>query len=138
LMSKFRSSKKRGFSNSSTLIIWVVCMKYCCIMCRYSWWEESGFFKPSMESDAENFVIVLPPPNVTGSLHLGHALTDAIQVPPPWSSEGDFQLSGRRPFSGPGRLKLILAWSSQVQDCNLMRWGLHFASLNVNNVYTTC
>lgn len=48
--------------------------------CRYSWWEESGFFKPSMTSDAEKFVIVLPPPNVTGSLHLGHGLTDAIQV----------------------------------------------------------
>ena len=48
--------------------------------CRYSWWEESGFFKPSMDSNAENFVIVLPPPNVTGSLHLGHALTDSIQV----------------------------------------------------------
>lgn len=33
-----------------------------------------------MDSKKENFVIVLPPPNVTGSLHLGHALTDAIQV----------------------------------------------------------
>lgn len=47
---------------------------------RYSWWEDCGFFKPSMDSNAENFVIVLPPPNVTGSLHLGHALTDSIQV----------------------------------------------------------
>ena len=33
-----------------------------------------------MESTSDNFVIVLPPPNVTGSLHLGHALTGAIQV----------------------------------------------------------
>lgn len=33
-----------------------------------------------MDSTSDNFVIVLPPPNVTGSLHLGHALTGAIQV----------------------------------------------------------
>ena len=48
--------------------------------CSYSWWEQSGFFKPSMEATGDSFVIVLPPPNVTGSLHLGHALTGAIQV----------------------------------------------------------
>ena len=61
-------------------------------LCRYSWWEEAGFFKPSMESKAENFTIVLPPPNVTGSLHLGHALTVAIQartcLPPPFHLTG--------------------------------------------------
>ena len=55
-------------------------IQYQAVDCRYSWWEESGFFKPSMDSNAEKFVIVLPPPNVTGSLHLGHALTDSIQV----------------------------------------------------------
>ncbi|XP_022655201.1 valine--tRNA ligase-like [Varroa destructor] len=52
----------------------------------YSWWEKQGFFKPEYNSPdilAENskgkFVIVIPPPNVTGSLHIGHALTSAIQ-----------------------------------------------------------
>lgn len=45
----------------------------------YSWWEESGFFKPSMDSTKPPFVIVIPPPNVTGSLHLGHALTNSLQ-----------------------------------------------------------
>ena len=45
----------------------------------YDWWEQCGFFKPDMDSDKPPFVIVIPPPNVTGSLHLGHALTNSIQ-----------------------------------------------------------
>jgi valyl-tRNA synthetase len=45
----------------------------------YDWWHECGFFKPDMDSDKEPFVIVIPPPNVTGALHIGHALTNAIQ-----------------------------------------------------------
>ena len=48
---------------------------------RYGWWEEAGYFKPGSDLDAPNFVMVIPPPNVTGSLHLGHALTTSIQVP---------------------------------------------------------
>ncbi len=52
-------------------------------MGRYSWWEEAGYFKPSDNPDAPNFVMVIPPPNVTGTLHLGHALTTSIQVPLP-------------------------------------------------------
>jgi hypothetical protein len=49
-------------------------------MRRYSWWEEAGYFQPSADPDAPNFVMVIPPPNVTGSLHLGHALTTSIQA----------------------------------------------------------
>ncbi|KAK7696380.1 AP-1 adaptor complex sigma subunit Aps1 [Cerrena zonata] len=50
----------------------------------YDWWEAQGFFKPQFGADGEvkpegQFVIPLPPPNVTGSLHIGHALTIAIQ-----------------------------------------------------------
>jgi len=46
----------------------------------YDWWEKEGLFKPD-DSDKEKptFVIMIPPPNVTGSLHIGHALTCAIQ-----------------------------------------------------------
>lgn len=49
-----------------------------------SWWESSGYYKPDVQkalqtNDEEKFVIVIPPPNVTGSLHLGHALTTAIE-----------------------------------------------------------
>ena len=45
----------------------------------YAHWEETGAFRP-VRPDAQPFTIVIPPPNVTGSLHLGHALTNAIQV----------------------------------------------------------
>jgi valyl-tRNA synthetase len=45
----------------------------------YAWWEEQGFFKPNMDLDQEPYVISMPPPNVTGELHLGHAITLAIE-----------------------------------------------------------
>ncbi|CAK7337835.1 unnamed protein product [Dovyalis caffra] len=47
--------------------------------CWYDWWEASGFFVANASSSKPPFVILLPPPNVTGNLHLGHALTAAIQ-----------------------------------------------------------
>jgi valyl-tRNA synthetase len=48
------------------------------------WWEAEGFFSPNAEEALkkdpdERFTIVIPPPNVTGSLHIGHALTIAIE-----------------------------------------------------------
>jgi valyl-tRNA synthetase len=45
----------------------------------YDWWEAQGYFKPNMESDKEPFVIAMPPPNVTGVLHLGHAITASLE-----------------------------------------------------------
>ncbi|KAG5558497.1 hypothetical protein RHGRI_008438 [Rhododendron griersonianum] len=45
----------------------------------YAWWEKSGFFVADSSSSKPPCVIVLPPPNVTGALHIGHALTCAIQ-----------------------------------------------------------
>ena len=45
----------------------------------YEYWNESGFFQPDPDSSAETFSIVMPPPNVTGHLHLGHALDITIQ-----------------------------------------------------------
>ncbi|PVM86471.1 valine--tRNA ligase [Caulobacter endophyticus] len=45
----------------------------------YEAWEASGAFKPSEDPNAEPFVIVIPPPNVTGSLHIGHALNNTLQ-----------------------------------------------------------
>ncbi len=44
-----------------------------------AWWEEQGFFRSQDESDKPPFSIVQPPPNVTGSLHLGHALTATME-----------------------------------------------------------
>lgn len=43
------------------------------------WWEQSGFYKPEARPDGEPFVMVIPPPNVTGTLHLGHALMATIE-----------------------------------------------------------
>jgi valyl-tRNA synthetase len=45
----------------------------------YEWWVKQGFFTADNTSNKETFVIVIPPPNVTGSLHLGHALTNSIE-----------------------------------------------------------
>ncbi|MBR3255315.1 MAG: valine--tRNA ligase [Clostridia bacterium] len=45
----------------------------------YKAWEEKGYFKPTKNKDKENYCIMMPPPNVTGKLHMGHALDDTIQ-----------------------------------------------------------
>lgn len=46
----------------------------------YDWWESQGYFKPEVAGPkAEPFVIAMPPPNVTGALHMGHALTAATE-----------------------------------------------------------
>ena len=45
----------------------------------YKKWEESGYFKPSMDKTKESYCIMMPPPNVTGKLHMGHALDASIQ-----------------------------------------------------------
>ena len=45
----------------------------------YALWEESGAFDCHADSNAEPFCIMMPPPNVTGSLHMGHALNHTLQ-----------------------------------------------------------
>jgi len=40
----------------------------------YEFWEKNGYFAPKVDSNKKPFVITLPPPNVTGSLHAGHAM----------------------------------------------------------------
>ena len=45
----------------------------------YNEWEKNGYFKPSMDEKQKAFSIVMPPPNVTGKLHMGHALDGTIQ-----------------------------------------------------------
>lgn len=49
----------------------------------YDWWDKQGFFKPEaqryLDPNEKQFVITIPPPNVTGTLHMGHALTLAIE-----------------------------------------------------------
>ena len=52
----------------------------------YEWWESQGYFKPETlvenglaDSDGPAWCITMPPPNVTGALHLGHAMTAAVE-----------------------------------------------------------
>jgi valyl-tRNA synthetase len=45
----------------------------------YNWWEECGYFRPMIVPMKAPFVISMPPPNVTGELHLGHAITASIE-----------------------------------------------------------
>ncbi|MEK2644093.1 valine--tRNA ligase [Bdellovibrio sp. BCCA] len=45
----------------------------------YQWWENAGYFKAQDQSTKPPFSIILPPPNVTGFLHMGHALDHTIQ-----------------------------------------------------------
>lgn len=45
----------------------------------YKNWEEKGYFTPEVDENKKPYTIVLPPPNITGKLHLGHALDDTIQ-----------------------------------------------------------
>ena len=52
----------------------------------YAWWEEQGFFRPETMVEkglaglsGPAWCITMPPPNVTGALHLGHAMTAAVE-----------------------------------------------------------
>jgi valyl-tRNA synthetase len=45
----------------------------------YEWWEKSGYFQPVIDHTRKPFVISIPPPNVTGELHLGHAMFVSIE-----------------------------------------------------------
>lgn len=45
----------------------------------YKEWEENGYFKAQPNPNKVPFTVVIPPPNITGQLHMGHALNDSIQ-----------------------------------------------------------
>jgi len=45
----------------------------------YQFWLEKGYFQPRIDPQQKPFVIIMPPPNVTGELHLGHALTATLE-----------------------------------------------------------
>ncbi len=45
----------------------------------YDWWEKQGYFTPEIDPRKEPYTIIMPPPNVTGELHMGHALTNAVE-----------------------------------------------------------
>ena len=45
----------------------------------YGWWEKQGYFHSKPDPQRQPYTIVIPPPNVTGALHLGHALNNSLQ-----------------------------------------------------------
>ena len=45
----------------------------------YEFWNDNGYFTPEIDRSKEPFTIIMPPPNVTGELHMGHALTIALE-----------------------------------------------------------
>ena len=45
----------------------------------YQYWEEQGYFHSEPDHERQPFTVVIPPPNVTGALHLGHALNNTLQ-----------------------------------------------------------
>ena len=45
----------------------------------YEMWEQGGYFKAGKEQHRKPFTIVMPPPNVTGQLHMGHAMDATLQ-----------------------------------------------------------
>ena len=45
----------------------------------YDFWIDGGYFTPEIDRSKKPFVVVMPPPNVTGELHIGHALTTALE-----------------------------------------------------------
>jgi valyl-tRNA synthetase len=79
----------------------------------YKTWEESGFFNPDNLSDAKDpFTISMPPPNVTGILHLGHALENSLM---------DIQIryqrmNGKRALLVPGTDHAAVATQARVED----------------------
>ena len=45
----------------------------------YSAWQEGGYFTPTVDPAKKSYTIVIPPPNITGQLHMGHALDNTLQ-----------------------------------------------------------
>lgn len=84
----------------------------------YQLWEDSGFFNPDVcvekgvtDNNAEVFSIVLPPPNVTGTLHVGHAYEDSLQD----AVVRYKRMSGKKVLWIPGTDSAAIATQSRVE-----------------------
>jgi len=92
----------------------------------YRRWEESGFFNPDTciekgvtKADAEAFSVLMPPPNVTGVLHLGHAMENAIMD----TMARHHRMIGKRTLFLPGADHAAVATQSRVEK-NLVASGM--------------
>jgi valyl-tRNA synthetase len=85
----------------------------------YDTWLERGYFKPEVNPEGEPYSIVIPPPNVTGSLHMGHALNATLQdILTRWK-----RMSGARALWLPGTDHAGIA-TQNVVERELAKGGL--------------
>lgn len=85
----------------------------------YKYWLEKGYFSHEINPDGEPFCIVMPPPNVTGQLHMGHALDNTLQdVLTRWR-----RMQGRRTLWLPGTDHAGIATQAKVEEA-LAKEGL--------------
>ena len=90
----------------------------------YLKWEAAGLFSPDMQSDKPTYCITIPPPNITGSLHMGHALCYPLQ-----DMLGRFnRLQGKNVLILPGQDHAGIATQSVV-DKQLKQEGLSAVKL---------
>jgi valyl-tRNA synthetase len=77
----------------------------------YEWWEQQGFFTPKVNPDRRPFVMSMPPPNVTGELHMGHAMFVTVEdVMARWH-----RMLGEETLWLPGTDHAGIATQSQVE-----------------------
>src|SRR5215475_1432116 len=80
----------------------------------YKWWEEHGWFKPEVAGqEADPFVIAIPPPNVTGELHLGHAMF--VSLEDLMTANNGF--AAKQPFGFPATTTPELLRSCRSRTC---------------------
>jgi valyl-tRNA synthetase len=85
----------------------------------YELWERGGYFTPDADKDRPKFSIVIPPPNVTGRLHIGHALVNTlIDIITRWK-----RMSGYNALWLPGTDHAGIA-TQMVVDRELMKQGI--------------
>lgn len=90
----------------------------------YAKWEAAGLFSPDMNSDKPTYCVTIPPPNITGSLHMGHALCYPLQ-----DMFGRYQrLLGKNVLILPGQDHAGIATQSVV-DKQLKKEGLSAVKL---------
>jgi len=78
----------------------------------YRYWEENKFFHAKVDKDKEPFCIVMPPPNVTGQLHMGHALDNTLQdILTRWR-----RMQGRNALWLPGTDHAGIATQAKVEE----------------------
>src|SRR5512143_1893300 len=85
----------------------------------YEFWEKGEYFKPVLDKERPKFSIVIPPPNVTGRLHIGHALVNTLQdIVVRWK-----RMSGFNTLWLPGTDHAGIA-TQMVVDRELQRQGI--------------